>query len=494
MVVRLVVLVLLAAGLVASPAAAADPGVVRVESGWLRGHVAADHVVYNGVPYAAPPVGERRWRPPAPPTRWDGVRAATAPGSPCPQRGSGAEDCLFLNVTVPRDTKPGERLPVLVWLHGGGFVSGSGFDHDGARLATAGRLMVVTVNYRLGALGFLTTPVLGDGNYGLMDQTAALRWVGRNAARFGGDAGNVTLAGQSAGARSVCAQLAAPAASGLFQRAIIQSGACDNAVPERAAAHAHAATAMAQLGCDTAACLRARTPDKLLATLPGVGTAVHGRGADRPWGPVAGTRLLPGQPRDALRHTRVPLLVGGNEHEMRGFVSNEADLTDERYRTMMAETFGAEADAVLAEYPPVGDPALTLATVLSDWGGYIGACPVLRTAQAAEGRVYAYEFTEDSGQTFNGLPAGSYHGLELPYLWRLTSQNPYPDLTPAQRELSTTITGYWAAFAHSGNPNGADRPHWPRFRGDGSVLELSTSGIAPTTPDHRCDFWAGMPR
>jgi para-nitrobenzyl esterase len=416
------------------------------------------------------------------------VRAATAPGSPCPQGETGAEDCLYLNVTAPTDTRRGERLPVLVWLHGGGFTSGAGAEYDGARLATEGRMVVVTVNYRLGALGFLATPVLGDGNYGLMDQTAALRWVHRNAARFGGDPANVTLAGQSAGARSICAQLAAPAALGLFHRAIIQSGACDNAVPDLAAAHAFAATAMAQLGCTTAACLRERTPADLLRTLPGVGRPVNARSADRPWSPVAGTRVLPRQPRDALRDVRMPLLVGGNSDEMNGFVSN-LTVTEDQYRTMMAETFGDQADTVLAEYPVTGTPARTLATVVSDWGGNIGACPVQRTADAAR-HVYAYEFTEDSRQTVNGLPMGSYHGLELSYLWRVTFPNSYPPLNPAQERLSTTMIAYWSAFIHTGNPNGDDRPHWPRFDDTDSMLTLGSSPAR----DHRCDFWAGLPR
>jgi para-nitrobenzyl esterase len=190
----------------------------------------------------------------------------------------------------------------------------------------------------------------------------------------------------------------------------------------------------------------------------------------------------------------VPLLVGGNTDEMRGFVSNQADLTEEQYRAMLTETFADDADAVLAEYPPGSNPALALANVLSDWGGNIGACPVLRTAEAAAAPVHAYEFSEDSGQTFNGLPAGSYHGLELPYLWRLTNQNPYPDLTPAQERLSATITGYWTAFARNGDPNGGNRPHWPRFAGADTVLELSTTRIAPGGRDHRCAFWAALPR
>jgi para-nitrobenzyl esterase len=421
----------------------------------------------------------------------------------------GAEDCLYLDVTVPGDARPQGRLPVLVWLHGGGFVAGSAQEYDGGRLATTGDLMVVTVNYRLGALGFLSSPELdtSGGNYGLMDQAAALRWVRRNAARFGGDPGAVTLAGQSAGARAVCAHLASPISRGLFHRAISQSGACDNQVPTVAAAQAFGARATAELGCapaaDVAACLRVRTPAELLATLPGVGMSVNGRSGDRPWGPVAGTWVLPQQPGDALRDgsaARVPLLVGGTHDEMRGFVSGEAALTAQEYHAMMTETFGDDADTVLAEYPLAhyDSPALALATVLGDWGGFIGACPVLRTAQGASARqpVYAYEFAEDSGQVRDGFPMGSYHGLDLPYGWDVNAAwNQYPELTAGQERLSETIIEYWSAFAHTGDPNGPGRPHWPEFGSEGIVLGLSTRGIAPApfADDHRCDFWTGRP-
>ncbi|MBB4907435.1 para-nitrobenzyl esterase [Actinophytocola algeriensis] len=469
-------------------------------------------MTYSGIPYAAPPVDERRWRPPVRPRSWSGVRDATTPSPPCPQRGmAGFEDCLYLDVTAPRNTRRGGRLPVLVWLHGGGLTSGGAQQQDGVELAVDGDLVVVTINYRLGALGFLSAPSLeGGGNYGLMDQAAALRWVRGNAARFGGDPHNVTLAGQSGGARAVCAQLASPMSRGLFHRAISQSGACDNPVLTLAAAQEFGVRATEDLGCaaaaDIAGCLRERTPAELLDIFVGVGMAVNGRVADRPWGPVAGTRVLPQQPGEALRTggaARVPLLVGGTRDEMRSFVSNQAGLTAEQYRSMLTETFGDQATVVLGKYPVTDydSPALALATVLSDWGGAIGACPVLRTAEAAATRrpVYAYEFAEDSGQvTTGGFPMGAYHGVDMPYLWTLDPAwpNPYPEPTAAQRRLSATMIDYWSAFAHNGDPNGPRRPHWPEFGDTGTVLTLSTSGIAPTpfAATHRCDFWSALPR
>jgi para-nitrobenzyl esterase len=243
-----------------------------------------------------------------------------------------------------------------------------------------------------------------------------------------------------------------------------------------------------------------------VATLAGVGWQVNGRVRDRPWNPVAGTSVLPLQPRDALRTgsaARVPLMVGGTRDEMRAFISRMAELTAQEYQAMMSETFGDHADAVLDAYP-VADfdsPALALAAALGDWGGAIGACPVLRTAEAASDRqpVYAYEFAEDSGQVADyGFPLGSYHGLDQPYVWDLDLLwgNPYPDLTAEQHRLSATIIDYWSAFARTGNPNGPALPCWPEFGATSTVIGLSTAGIAPTpyAANHHCGLWSDLPR
>ncbi|MFE5309079.1 carboxylesterase/lipase family protein [Isoptericola sp. NPDC056605] len=502
----------------AAAAARSDGGaVVRVDSGWLRGHADTGHVTYSGVPYAAPPVGERRWRPPAPPRDWAGIRDATAPSPLCPQGEPenvlGQEDCLTLDVVAPAHARRGDRLPVLVWLHGGGLDSGGAARFDGARLATRGGLVVVTANYRLGALGFLSTPALGPhrGNYGLMDQAAALRWVQHNAASFGGDPRNVTLAGQSGGARSVCAQLAAPTSRMLFDRAIVQSGACANPVPDRAQGQAFGDRAVEHLGCadagdgpaGVATCLRRAGLPDLVGTHSGVGFGLTERSGDRPWNPVAGTPFLPRQPIDALRRgsaARVPLLVGGTRDEMRSFVRWQAPgVTAEGYRTTLTEAFGSDAGTVLDAYPlsDHDSPALALAAVLGDWGAQIGACPVLRTAQAAAPHqpVHVYEFAEDAGpDPDDGFPQGAYHGLELGYLWTLVGGHQPPPLDPAQERLSATMIDYWAAFARTGDVNGPGRPHWPRFGPGQTVVELSTRGIGatPFAADHRCDLWADV--
>jgi len=415
----------------------------------------------------------------------------------------------MLNVTSPRPGKHRQRpRPVLVWLHGGGLDSGGARRFDGDDLAVRGDVVVVTVNYRLGALGFLSTPALGrdSGNYGLMDQAAALRWVRRNIARFGGDKDNITLAGQSGGARSICAHLASPQARGLFHRAILQSGSCDNDVLTREAAHAFGRRTIDVVGCagarDVAACLRSRPVTTLVEALDGVGFTLTGRVHDRPWNPVIDTAILPGQPRESLRAgtgMRVPLLLGATRHEMRGFVSYGAgNVSAEAYEGMVRATFGVDADRVLTAYPAHAyeRPALALAAVLTDWGGQIGTCPVLRDARSASlhQAVYAYEFAEAVPTPPGSFPLGAYHGVDLPYLWDLVGFNPYPPLSPPQERLSALMTDYWAAFARTGSPNGAGRPPWPRHDAGGKVMGLSAGALGPTPfgKDHHCGLWGSL--
>ena len=494
----------------------------RTESGWVRGSVDDDHVTFTGVPYAAPPIGTLRWASPAPPPRWRGVRDVTEPADVCPQLGEdddgepavvGSEDCLTLNVTVPRDGPRGERSPVLVWIHGGNFTSGAGSQYDGARLSVEGDVMVVTINYRLDALGFLSSPALdtGDGtsgNYGIEDQIAALRWVRRNAARFGGDPSNVTLAGQSAGARSVCVHLASPTSRGLFDRAIVQSGACANEVVTKPVADQRHAQAIAEVGCDgapdVATCLREQPVRELLTTLPGVGAPINDRVSDDPWGPVTGTPLLPMQPMDAIATgsaAGVPILMGSTRDEMRPFVGYSYDavgnpLTEDGYGAIVADTFGDD-DAVLERYPAGAypSPAVALSAVLTDWGGSIGACPVLRTAEAAaaHGPVFMYEFAEVSPDVVHGFPLGAHHSWDLHFVWDVEFPGgDRPELTAQQEALGELIRGYWSSFAHTGDPNAQGRPPWPSFGHAGSVLGLDASTVAPTpfAQAHHCDFWA----
>lgn len=509
----LVVSCLLPTVVVPAIAAVPDPSLVRVDGGLLRGEPGGDVVRFRGVPYARPPVGELRWRAPRPALPWSGVRDATAAGQRCAQPSGGGEDCLYADVTVP--LRPGRAgpLPVMVWLHGGGLTSGSGSDYDAARLAADGDVIVVSVNYRLGALGFLSHPALDDrdgvsGNHGLMDQTRALAWVRTNAAAFGGDPGRVTLAGQSAGARSVCGHLASPASRGLFQQAVVQSGACANPVLTKAAADARGARAARDVGCagaaDVAACLRRAPVAALLDALRDVEKPVTGTITDDAWGPVAGTPFLPRQPGTALRDgaaAGIPLLIGSTRDEMRSFVPAAYDLggdplTARRYAEVLRETFGGDAPAVLRRYPVDGDPSpvLALSRVLTDWGGRIGACPMLATAASAarHAPVYAYELAQDSGTVVGGVPFGAHHGADLPYLFDL------PWAKPGPPDLTAAMTGYWSAFAHRGDPNRAGLPRWRPVKAEGAagrphVLALADGALAPVpfAADHRCGFWAG---
>lgn len=505
-------------GMSGPPAAADSSSVVRVDSGLVRGQVGDDHLTFSGIPYAAPPVGDRRWRPPATPARWSGVRDATDPSTPCPQAGYddkgqptvvGSEDCLTVDVGRPRSDRPGRPLPVIVWLHGGELTKGAASEYDGARLAVDGEAVVVTVNYRLGALGFLSSPALDaegtvSGNYGLLDQAAALRWVRHNIAGFGGDPHKVTLAGQSSGARSVCTHLVSPGSRGLFHRAITQSGACATEVKTKANADANGAQATEELGCadagthgEISTCLRTAPVGALLGEELGNPGHQLGDRRDAAWGPVAGTPYLPWQPATAVRRgltAEVPLLLGSNRHEARAFVLGKlADLTVEGYASMLDTLLGADVDAVLAEYPAADfdSPALALSAVLTD-RSY--ACPTLDTARAARRHnpVYAYEFREEAS-LIGGRPFGAFHGWEVQFLFDTSIANSqYPPLTEPQQRLSETMIGYWSAFAHDGAPGGPGRPAWPAFGPRGPVIGISADGIRTTTygAEHRCGFWA----
>lgn len=496
------------------------PAVVQMASGAVRGVVYGDHRVFSGIPYAAPPSGRLRWQPPQPVRPWQGVRDATSAGPVCPQFAgngtiTGREDCLYLNVTTPLPSGH-TRLPVMVWIPGGGFVQGAGSDYDATRLATQGHVVVVTVNYRLGALGFLALPQLrrhnaDSGNYGLSDQQAALRWVRDNITVFGGDPHNVTVFGQSGGAYSVCAHLAAPGSRGLFTRAIIQSGPCGNSFVTARTAEARGEKAAAELGCSQPATVVACLRSKPAASLVPLGAdrvfTATGAIGDLPWMPVAGTPVLPVQPLTALRSgtaARVPLMQGSTTDELRPFVALQftppsQKVTAQTYRTLVSQVFGRRASAVLARYPAsrYPTPGIALATVLTDWGRKFGACPVLPADDAAarHNRVYAYEWAQDSGQTLAGLPLGAPHGGELPYLFDTTFTQEPPLSDPAQVALARQLISYWTQFVRTGNPNAAGLPSWPAYGVGGPVLSLAAGPqkieTAAFAASHQCSFWNG---
>jgi para-nitrobenzyl esterase len=413
----------------------ADESIVETTGGLVQGTVTDGHRRFQAVPYAAPPVGELRWQAPQPAQPWSGIRDGTQAGTFCPQSWEtgpdgrpvvqGSEDCLFLNVDTPA---PADRpLPVMVFVHGGGFTGGQGAPYDPARVTDHGGVIVVTLNYRLGALGFLAHPALQDptaGNFGLADQQAALRWVQQNIAAFGGDPGNVTLWGESAGAFSVCSQLASPGARGLFHKAIVQSGPCSNDVLTRETAEQRGVTTAARLGCpddgQAAACLRARP----FAELVGLGEEeldqAHRNITSLPWFPVGGTEVLPLQPIEALRTGQVndvPLIHGTTRDEMRFWVGLAYDaagrpVTAEQYPQIVEELYGAAAGAVAAEYPAAGypTPSIALATLLTDEGRMVGTCSQLDLFDAVRSPVYGFEFAEPVPGSVGTMPLGRSTG------------------------------------------------------------------------------------
>jgi para-nitrobenzyl esterase len=503
-----------AGGAVASPASGGANPIVRIDGGLIRGASATGVNSFLGLPYAAPPTGKLRWRPPQPASSWSGVRDATQFGPSCPQAltrnpflppGTISEDCLYLNVYTPA-ARPGANRPVLVWIHGGGLVQDGARNYDGTKLAADGAV-VVTINYRLGALGFLAHPALASrpggaaGNYGLMDQQAALRWVQRNIAWFGGDPDNVTIAGQSAGGLSVLAQMVSPGARGLFQRAIVQSGTFALNQRPLAAAEAAGQTFATAVGCadQTAACLRNVPVSALVsnfgAGIPGV---VDGAVLTQPIGTALARRQF----------ARVPVINGITHDEELLFVAGlgitvsqgtniplAGDPNDPaNYQANIAQALGVtdtRAAAIAAEYPPGADPALALSLLVSDASF---ACPALQVDRWTAARgvpTYAYQFNDDNAPVnILGFSLGlATHGAELPYLF--DQPNTPVTLNDAQQALAVSMRTDWASFAASGNPSSRALP-WPSFNGTRvlSLVPLQSQVTTDFATAHHCSFWA----
>lgn len=493
--------------LVSAPPASAASAVVVTDRGAVRGTVDADHRVFQGIPFAAPPVGELRWRSPRPAPRWTGVRDATTAGPECAQPpvfgpGSTAEDCLYLNVTAPVGAR---KRPVMLWIHGGGYVFGSGTQYTARKLAVQGDVVVVTANYRLGAFGFFAHPELREsGNFGLQDQQAALRWIRRNAAAFGGDPGNVTIFGESAGGRSVCAQLVSPAAAGLFDRAIIQSEPCtqtawplDDGSPDpappgfprpRADAEEQGVAVAGGLGCDTAACLREIAASELLAV-------------PHAFGPTYGTRTVPVDPARAVAagaFHRVPILHGTTRDEYRfPEAFRHPPLSPEQYAEHVRAWVGADdADAVLALYPLAAydSPAQAWAAVVTD-ASWARAHSDLNRALAHRTPTYSYEFADPDTPWLSGFPdpgfdTGAFHTAELQYLFDVAGF-PGPS-TDGQHRLSDQLIAYWTTFARTGNPNDDGQAPWPSARhGAHRALSLApaTTAVVDFDRQHHVDLW-----
>lgn len=447
--------------------------VVATAAGRIAGVERGKVQAFLGVPFAAPPVGANRWRPPQPVAPWNSVRQATKFGSSCwqavsPQgfgpwsheyvvQGDISEDCLFLNVWTPRHAT--RRLPVLVWIHGGGFNSGSGAIpiYDGQALAARG-IVAVTINYRVGPFGFLAHPDLTReakagprANFGLQDMVAALQWVRANIAQFHGDPAQVTIAGQSAGAMAVHALVASPLARGLFVRAIGQSGLLEpSRITPLAEAEGRGLAFAQEKGAASIAALRAMPAETLVAST--------GTNSVR-FGLVTDDVLLPG----AAPISDVPMLVGLNADEGSAMSAGYGDDSQTALHDLLTQTYGSMADRFAALYPSetASQRAAANRQVRRDRGlGAIYAWAKARPGLRQPVYVYRYDHVEPGPQSARWR---AFHSSEIPYVFQTFGASPERRFTPQDRALSARISRYWLNFIRTGDPNGAALPTWPKL-------------------------------
>ncbi len=479
---------------------------VKVEGGLVEGTVEEGLTVYKGIPFAAPPTGNLRWRPPQPLKSWDGVLKADKYAPACPQiqfyipifpKVETSEDCLYLNVWTPAQS-PAENLPVMVWIYGGGFVMGATSTplYSGEQLAKMG-VVIVSSAYRVGPLGFLAHPDLTaqsprkvSGNYGLLDQIAALQWVQRNIKAVGGDPGRVTIFGESAGGISVSMLAASPPAKGLFHRAICESGGSFHPVRKNkepdsiqmlAGAEAAGVAFAQRMGANSLAELRQISPEKLLSD-----PSVQGGGF---WPIVDGYVIVDDQYKlyEAGKYNDVPVLVGTNSDE--GSMFAQAT-TPEQYEKSTRERFGPFAEKILALYPgQTADQTFRAAAdILRDtlfaWPTWSWARLQSRTGTA---QVFVYYFDQKlplSPLSLFFKSSSAPHGSEMPYVFRHLDQIPATLYTDEDRKLSETMATYWTNFAKKGNPNGEGLPQWPVFKArEPTVMYLDSTPHTGPVPN-----------
>ncbi|USQ93914.1 carboxylesterase/lipase family protein [Caulobacter sp. RL271] len=489
------------ASLVAAPVGAlAGQPIVRAPAGAVQGVKQDGLEIFRGIPYAAPPVGQGRWKPPAAAPAWPGVRDATAFGPACfqppPRPGSiyadpleaMSEDCLSLNIWTPAKAR---KAPVLVWIHGGSLISGASSEpmYDGVAVARRSGVVVVSINYRLGVLGYLAHPELSaetadrvSGNYGLLDQIAALKWVRGNIAAFGGDPGNVTVAGESAGALSVMYLMASPQARGLFQKAIAQSAYMISSPTLRETRFGHVAAetagvaVAAKLGANDLTALRAMDAKTLTsaALMAGFQTFATVDG-----------KVLPRQlveTFDRGEQAKVPILAGFNSGEIRSLrilaPSPPADATT--YEAEIRKRYGDLAEDYLKLYPSTDIPeSVLLAPRDSLYGWTAERLVAKQTAVGAPGYFYYFD---------HGYPAAEaaglhgFHASEIPYVFGTADKTPpaWPKIpeTPAEAGLSTAMIDYWTAFARSSAPKAVGQPDWKPY-GEGRAYMAFTDAPRP---------------
>ncbi len=486
---------------------------VATTLGCVKGDVDGEISRFRGIPYAEPPVGALRWKPPQPMKPWTGVRDALQFGKSCVQKGSPLtgeletdEDCLTLNVWTSKPD-PKAKLPVMVWIHGGGLVNGSSSQsiYDGAKLASKG-VVVVSINYRLGAFGYLAHPALSaedkahhaSGNQGLFDQLAALKWVQQNAAAFGGDPAKVTVFGESAGGLSVAALLSTPLSKGLFAHAVIESGSFVEASPRcrplKGALEGAPESAEDQglrlqkaLGCDDLACMRKKSAAEVLAALPGQAGFI---GKGERFGLTVDQVALNETPRAALEagHTlKVPAIVGTNGDEGTLFTIGVPLKRELGFNWVVGKMFGASAARVKAAYP-VKDYPSPKAAFDALVGDAVFTCPARTAARELSEHgspVYRYLFAHVPG----GNKLGAFHGSEIAYVFGTLGTRQPP--TDDEVRLSERMQSAWVRFAQTGDPNGQGLT-WPKYGKDDPYLRFETS----TTVEHglrtaQCDTLDG---
>jgi para-nitrobenzyl esterase len=451
----------------------------EISDGPIQGFFTHGVAEFLGIPYAAPPVGGLRWQPPQPAVKWNETLLTVAFGNSCVQNQAGkfarpsiTEDCLYLNVFTPRNyASKAEARPVLVWFYGGGLVAGETNDYDGSKLARKGDAVIVTVNYRVGTLGFFAHPALDHeghdvGNYGLMDEQFALKWVQANIAKFGGDPHNVTIFGQSGGATAVMANLVSPTAAGLFQKIINESGTHVIATP-LADAEKIGERFAAKAGCTTnvAACLRALSPAAIVALA-----------APTPSYFIQDGKIITQAPYESFargQFNRVPILTGLVADEQAFFMPElqggpRTPLSAAGFN-QFAASYGKDwTNAILAAYPLSSYPSPSLAEIAVAQGSK--ACTARRFDQlwSQYVPVYAYQFDDETAPSY--LPEASYptrafHTAELLYLFPLFhgGQGRPHLLDAAQEQLSDQLVLWWTNFARSGDPDGGAEPLWEKY-------------------------------
>ena len=488
--------------------------IIQLDSGPVTGYIENGVHKFSGIPYGAPPAGELRWKPPQPPVPWTEVKNCTVPGPSCPQpdrkdTDNFSEDCLYLNVWTAAKNRD-ERLPVMVWIHGGGFNFGSGSlpEYDGTNLAGKG-VVVVTINYRLGPFGFFVHPLLAEesthhtsGNYGLLDQIAALKWVRKNIALFGGDPDNVTIFGQSAGSRSVTLLMISPLSEGLFHRAIAESGGpvigseylSPNFNGNMENVSRMGEKLAVKFGCDKGenilGAMRAKSAEEILEASDCKTDIFDDEKLF--FAPVFDGWVLPKNPvtaySEGLQHD-VPIIVGSTLNEGNIYLGDKTDLSVEKYKSFLKSRFGDNYTEAFNIFPvsgaedvaPVLDKLLTVAA---------NAQPARFVAQSMEykkSRAYLYQFTRLPG-TSMARKLGVHHGVELAYIFgNMNKSDGYDD---TDLWLSGKMMDYWVNFARTGNPNGDGLTDWPAYESN-SDINMEFSDTIHTCKElfrKECDF------